>query len=193
MATTTQEIQILIDGCLKNDRQSQRALYEQYAPAMLGVCMRYCNSREKAEDVMIEGFVDVFKNLSSFRNECSLQSWIHSIMVHKAISDYRSQKKHLLNESLDDDTVQIQAPSSSGEDILTKMEAKQILETVAQMPEDWRVIFNLRLVEEYSFKEIAEQLGRNENTVRVYFQRARNWLIERTKIKNQNNLTTTDY
>ena len=62
---------------------------------------------------------------------------------------------------------------------VSRLEAKQVLEMVAQMPEDLRVIFNLRLVEEFSFKEIAEELDKNENTVRVYYQRARQWLINR--------------
>lgn len=179
MAATEQEIQELIDGCLNNNRNAQRKLYEMFAPAMLGVCMRYVGSREKAEDVMMDGFMGVFKNLSSYRKESSLESWIRSIMVKTAISYFRAEKRHLMSDSLDDKE-DFQLPVSEREEsIVTRLEAKQVLEIVGKMPEDLRVIFNLRLVEEYSFKEIAEELGKNENTVRVYYQRARKWLIDR--------------
>lgn len=179
MAATEQEIQELIDGCLKNNRDAQRKLYEMFAPTMLGVCMRYVGSKEKAEDVMMDGFMGVFKNLASYRKESSLESWIRSIMVKTAISHFRAEKRHLMNDSLDDKE-DFQLPASEqGESIVTRLEAKQVLEIVEQMPEDLRVIFNLRLVEEFSFKEIAEELEKNENTVRVYYQRARKWLIDR--------------
>lgn len=179
MATTIQEIEELIAGCQNNNRDAQRRLYEKFAPTMLGVCMRYANSKEEAEDVMMDGFMGVFKNISTYRGESSLDSWIRSIMVKTAISHFRAEKKHLMNDSLDDKEDSLMPISEREESIFTRLEAKQVLEIVAKMPEDLRVIFNLRLVEEYSFKEIAEELEKNENTVRVYYQRARKWLIDR--------------
>lgn len=176
MATTIQEIEELIAGCQNNNRDAQRRLYEKFAPTMLGVCMRYANSKEEAEDVMMDGFMGVFKNISTYRGESSLDSWIRSIMVKTAISHFRAEKKHLMNDSLDDKEDSLMPISEREESIFTRLEAKQVLEIVAKMPEDLRVIFNLRLVEEYSFKEIAEELEKNENTVRVYYQRARQWI-----------------
>lgn len=179
MATSIQEIEELIAGCRNNDRKAQRKLYDTFSPAMFGVCLRYANSREKAEDVMMDGFMGVFKNIDQYRGDCSLESWIRSIMVKTAISHYRSERKHLMNDSLDEKE-DFQMPASDrDESIITRLEAKQILEIVEQMPEDLRVIFNLRLVEGLSFKEIADELNKNENTVRVYYQRARQWLISR--------------
>lgn len=179
MATTIQEIEELIAGCQNNNRDAQRRLYEKFASTMLGVCMRYAKSKEEAEDVMMDGFMGVFKNISTYRGESSLDSWIRSIMVKTAISHFRAEKKHLMNDSLDDKEDSLMPISEREESIVTRLEAKQVLEIVAKMPEDLRVIFNLRLVEEYSFKEIAEELEKNENTVRVYYQRARKWLIDR--------------
>lgn len=142
---------------------------------MMGVCMRYAGSREKAEDVLMDGFMKVFQNLSTFKGESSLDSWIRSIMVKTAISHFRTEKKHLQQEELDDNEV---AAVANGQEasIITKLEAKQVMGMVAQMPDDLRVIFNMRLVEDYSFSDIAQALGRNENTVRVYYQRARQWI-----------------
>lgn len=176
----TEEIEKLIDGCLKNDRNAQHQLFNTFAPIMLGVCSRYATTKEEAEDVMIEGFVTVFKDLSSFRHDSSLQSWIRGIMVKTAINIFRAHKKFLLHDDIET-TNESMVANTQGEDVLTKLEAQQVLSIVRQMPEDWRIIFNLRIVEDFSFKEIAEQLGRNENTVRVYFQRARTWLLKKVQ------------
>ena len=83
----------LIKGCLANDRNSQRILYNKYAPKMLAVCMRYSTSKDEAEDVMIEGFMKVFTSLESFAYKSSLEVWIRSIMTHCAINSYRKNQK----------------------------------------------------------------------------------------------------
>jgi len=183
VATTIQEIQELIDGCLKNNREAQRRLYEKYAPAMMGVCMRYSGTREKAEDVLMDGFTKVFQNLSSFKGDSSLDSWIRAIMVKTAISHFRAEKKHLQQDDLDDNEAAAAVNSGQESSIITKLEAKQVMEMVAQMPDDLRVIFNMRLVEDYSFRDIAQALDRNENTVRVYYQRARQWIQNQVKTR----------
>lgn len=169
----------VIDGCLKNDRNAQHKLYEKYASTMLGICLRYAHSKEEAEDVMMEGFMTVFTKLNTFRGESSLETWIRHIMINTAINHYRSNKKYLLNDSIEDQQENTLTGPIDGEDIQTKLEAKQILEIIEKMPDDFKIIFNLRAIEEYSFKEIGEQLNKKENTVRVYFQRARFWLQNR--------------
>ena len=169
----------LVAGCLKNDRKAQRDLYNLFAPSMLGVCSRYTRTKEEAEDIMIEGFLRVFQKIGSYRHECSLSSWIQSIMVNVSIDHYRVNLKHLKDETIEEETLLVQGVHDSDEQILTKLEAKQVLGILAQMPEEYRIIFNLRVMEEHSFKEIAQELDRNENTVRVYFQRGRTWLQTR--------------
>jgi len=173
-----QDIDKIIKGCLQNDRRSQHQLYEAFASTMLGTCMRYAQSKQEAEDIMIEGFVNVFKKLDTFRHECSLESWIRTIMINAALDAYRANKKHLFDQSIDESMTT--APSDGAhEHIVSKLEVKQILEIMTEMPEEQRIIFNLFAIEGYPYKEIAEMLGRNENTVRVYFQRARTWLQKR--------------
>lgn len=177
-----QDIDEIVSGCLQNDRKSQHRLYEAFASSMLGLCMRYTRSKQEAEDIMIEGFVHVFKKLRTFRQECSLESWIRTIMINAALDAYRSNKKHLLDISIEESTTA--APSNaSHENIVTRLEVKQILELMDEMPEDQRIIFNLFAIEGYPFKDIAQMLDRNENTVRVYFQRARLWLQKRIQVE----------
>lgn len=169
----------LVAGCLKNDRKSQRDLYNLFAPTMLGVCCRYTRTKEEAEDVMIDGFLRVFQKIENYRHECSLSAWIYAIMVNVSIDHYRANLKHLKDETFEEEAAPVQSSHNSGEQILTNLEAKQVLSIMKQMPEEYRIIFNLRVMEEFSFKEIAKKLERNENTIRVYFQRGRAWLQTR--------------
>ncbi|WP_311181738.1 RNA polymerase sigma factor [Hymenobacter volaticus] len=79
----------LIDGCLAGSRLMQKHLYERFAGRMMAVCLRYAQTTFEAEDVLQEGFVTVFRNLSSFRRECPLEFWIRRIMVNAALRQHR--------------------------------------------------------------------------------------------------------
>lgn len=165
----------LIDGCLRNDRKCQQELYDIFAPKMLAVCMRYANTRHEAEDIMIEGFIQVFSHLDKFLGESSLEFWIRQIMVNKAISNFRSNNKRYGYDIIDE-TVEIADESTRIESGLT---GKEILQIMQQMPEMQKLVFNLRVFEEYSFKEIGEEINIPENTARVYFLRAKKWISEK--------------
>ena len=79
----------LINGCVNNDTLCQRVLFERFAGKMLVVCMRYSNSRMAAEDILQEGFIKVFKAISSFRFQGSFEGWVRRIIVNTALSNYR--------------------------------------------------------------------------------------------------------
>src|ERR1700751_6058293 len=97
MQLTEQEI---ITGCINGDRTCQRKLYDRFSSKMLGVCMRYAKDRAEAEDMLQEGFVKVFINISRFKNEGSFEGWVRRIMVFTAINmfKYRARK---FQENLD--------------------------------------------------------------------------------------------
>lgn len=148
-------------------------MYERYAPKMFVVCRRFANTVEEAEDMMMEGFMKVFKNLDRFRGESQFETWMHSVMVNTAISHFRTVKR-FRNELLGDMTEDVQFVEE--ERITTELEAKQVLTLLEQMPETMRMVFNLKAVEGYSFSEISRQLGKNEGALRICYMRARNWL-----------------
>jgi RNA polymerase sigma factor (sigma-70 family) len=185
VAATEQDITELINGCLRNDRQAQHRLYDMFAPSMFGVCLRYCISHEEAEDAMMEGFMCVFQQLKEYRNEGSLKNWIRAIMVKKAIDSFRKNRNILKTDCIDAVPEPIAEGYASETAIITRLEGKEILALIRQLPEEWSIIFNLRSIEGYSFKEIATMLERNENTVRVYYQRARARLMEEIKTREQ--------
>ena len=81
---TLQE-QELIQACKKGDRKAQNAFYDHYKVKMFGVCMRYASNREEAEDMLLEGFFRVFKDLHQFRNQCPVEAWIRKVMINSAL------------------------------------------------------------------------------------------------------------
>lgn len=167
----------LVEACLRNDPSAQKRLYEYHSPKLLGLCMRYTESREEAEDVLIEGFVKVFAHLGDFRFDCSLDSWMKKIMLNTAISHFRQHSKHYNQLSLDD--LPEMELKQSQEQPSDQLYEKELLELVQQMPEILRVVFNLFVVEGYSHKEIGEMLEIQESSSRSCLTRARNWLKER--------------
>lgn len=167
----------LLEGCLKNDRVSQRKLYEKYASKMLVVCMRYAKTKEDAEDVLIEGFVKVFSGLDKFKQESSLETWIHSIMVNTSISYFRKNNKHYQIGSIDENHIDI--PNSNDLDGLDHLTGKDLLNILQQMPEHLKCVFNLVAFEGYDYESISQELGINIGTARSRMSKGKTWLQEK--------------
>jgi RNA polymerase sigma-70 factor, ECF subfamily len=155
----------LIQACIDGDRYSQSTLYEQFATKMFGVCMRYAKNREEAEEIMQEGFVQVFKSLPNFKFAGSFEGWIRKIMVYCAIQHYRTKPKMHLIVELDN----VQAEDVGNEEIMTYLHKKELLKMVQALPPAYRMIFNLYVFEGMKHKEIAEHLGIAEGTSKSNF------------------------
>jgi len=166
----------LVEKCLSNDRVAQRQLYDKYSSLMMGVCMRYANSEEEGEDILIEGFTNIFSHLQEFRFDSSLVTWMKRVMLNAAISHFRKNHKHHNQFSLEDMPTDLRPENELPSD---KVQVKDLLALVQRMPENYRVVFNLAVVEDYSHKEISEMLEIQESTSRSMLTRARNWLKER--------------
>ncbi|MCX6187972.1 MAG: sigma-70 family RNA polymerase sigma factor [Bacteroidetes bacterium] len=161
----------MIKGCIDGDRTCQKALYIQNASKMLAVCMRYSKDRAEAEDMLQEGFLKVFQGISRFKGEGSFEGWIRRIMVFTAINMYKHRSRKF-QEDLDRENYD--APFDA--EIVDKISAKEILAFVQQMPEGYRVIFNLYAVEGYTHKQISDELGIAIGTSKSQYSRARHWM-----------------
>lgn len=161
----------LINGCIREDKASQYALYQQYAGKMLAVCKRYARTDLEAEDILQEGLIKVFDNISKFRGNGSFEGWIRRIMVNTALKMYRknSFKNEVIGIAEDYDQV-------SDSTVMAKMSRDELLKMVQGLPEGYRVVFNLYAIEGFSHAEIAETLGVNEGTSRSQLAKARKWL-----------------
>lgn len=154
----------LIQSCIEGDRHSQSTLYKQFSPKMFGVCMRYAKNREEAEEIMQEGFVQVFKSLPSYKFVGSFEGWIRKIMVFCAIQQYRSQPK-MYTVCMDNS----QFEALSNEDVIAGLTTKELLNMVQSLPPGYRLIFNLYVFEGMKHREIAQELGISEGTSKSNF------------------------
>lgn len=168
-----QDDRALVQACLEGRREAQKALYERFAPRMLGLCVRYVGNRADAEEVMQEGFISVFLHLHQFRFAGPLESWIRKIMVRAAVNYIRRRRWISLEDRKEEsEGMGICTAQSAGEE-------RELIQLILQMPKGYRTIFNLHVVEGYAHREIAALLGIDEGTSRSQFARARAWLQAR--------------
>lgn len=164
--------QELIRLCLSNDAKAQEDFYRRFAPKMYGVCMRFAKSQMEADDYLQEGFIKVFTNLKSFRQEGSLEGWIRRTIVNTAINLIKKNSKFLKDIELDKADYLPQEEASA----LDTLSADELLKLINELPTGYRMVFNLNVIEGYTHKEIAGLLGISENTSKSQLSRARNTL-----------------
>jgi RNA polymerase sigma-70 factor (ECF subfamily) len=170
-----EKLKDIVKGCLKNDRQMQSELYKMFAPKMYGLCLRYSANIHDAQDLLQEGFVKVYDNLENFKWKGSLEGWMKRIFVNLALDKYRS-KVSLLSI---DDVAENQEPSDNELNALDSISEKEILELIRQLPDQYRMVFNLYVIEGYSHKELGEMLKIRESTSRSNLARAKMILKEK--------------
>ncbi|MES2329101.1 MAG: sigma-70 family RNA polymerase sigma factor [Bacteroidota bacterium] len=166
----------LVKDCLKNNGVAQKQLYELFSESMLGVCYRYTKSMNDAEEVLQQGFIKVFRNLHQYKMAGDLGAWIRRIMVNTAINYLKRKPRYQLDLGFEDSQLH---PVTTAEPEI-KLNMKDLLNLVRQLPPGYQTIFNLYAVEGYSHGEIGKILGINEGTSRSQYARARalliNWL-----------------
>ena len=168
----------LIKKSAAGNREAQRRLYEKYAPKMLGVCRRYIKDLQFAEDVMVTGFVKVFKNLENFRHEGSFEGWIRQIMVRQSISHLRKNQFVVYDE-----TVLEKAHPQSANDAFN-WNTEHIQSVIDALPDGYRTVFVLYAIEGYKHQEIALMLDITVSTSKSQVFKARRLLKQRLKKQN---------
>jgi RNA polymerase sigma-70 factor (ECF subfamily) len=167
------EIDTIIAGCLKEKRSSQQMLYKHFAGLMYGICLRYTGNRADAEDVLQDGFVKIFMNISRFRNDGSFEGWMKRIMVNTALGFLRQKNK---NQFISQEK---EIPDLVDEiEIEPDIHARELMEIIRSLPEGSRMVFNLYAIEEYTHKEIGELLGISEGTSKSQLSRARKLIAQ---------------
>ena len=154
----------------------QEELYRRFSPRMYGVCLRYAGNAEEAEDILQEGFIKVYKKLSSFRSEGSFEGWIRRIFVNTAIEHFRRKKYLQPVTEKEESTIEGNYLS-----ILDDLAERDILELVRQLSPGYRTVFNMYVVEGYTHKEIGEIMGISEGTSKSQLSRAKVILQEMVK------------
>lgn len=143
----------------EQDRVAQKWLYERYSPLMFGVCRRYLSSREDAEEALVSGFFKVFSQIESYAGAGSFEGWIRRIMVNECLMMIR--KFQPLTFPGDEAHISDHPDSFN---IESDISAREILELLEQLPNGYRTVFNLYVLEGFKHIEIAEALGISVNT-----------------------------
>lgn len=159
----------LINGCKIGDKKAQRTLYDKYAAKMLGVCIRYFRDIDEAEDALQEGFIKIFNNIDKFRNEGSFEGWIRRIMVNTSLNYYKSNLKHYYGTDYDEVEEIVEDEKLK----FDNLSVEYLLKIIQDLPEGYRLVFNLYEIEGYSHKEIAEMLGISVNTSKSQLMKAK--------------------
>ena len=164
----------LVEGCQREDRRCQEALYARFARRMYAVCLRYARHQLEAQDLMQDGFIRVFDKLDTFRLQGSLEGWVRRIMVTTCINTYRRkafQNEKFGLENLPEEPVAPMAVENLGE--------AELLKLVEALPDGYRLVFNLFAIEGFDHAEIASMLGCGESTSRSQLAKARRMLQQR--------------
>jgi RNA polymerase sigma-70 factor (ECF subfamily) len=168
----------LIRKATAGNRTAQKAIYERFSPKMLSVCRQYVKDVHFAEDVMVSGFVKVFKNLNAFENRGSFEGWIRRIMVRESISYLRKSQFVVY----DDEVFEASAIQHVIE--TSVLDVEHIQQLIDSLPEGYKMVFVLYAIEGYKHHEIAKMLGISEGTSKSQLFKARKMLQENLKLKN---------
>ncbi len=170
----------LVKDCIRGKSRALELLYNKYSANMLGVCMRYCSNKAEAEDILQEGFIKVFSNIGKYKKlkTSSLGGWIRRIMVNTALNYHRDNFKNKYHTDIDDieETLVMDDDSDLIDTNENKVSEKDIMGIIQNLPDGYRIVFNLYIFEEYSHKEIASHLDISVNTSKSQLSKARTYI-----------------
>jgi len=166
----------LVVECKNGNKKAHYELYKLYSKAMLNTAFRIVDNLDEAQDVLQEAFLDAFSRIGDFRQETTFGLWLKQIVVHRAINLLRKRKMDLVG--IEDEQIEDLADNDFYDDEDLQYKVAQIKEAIRVLPEGYRVVLSLYLLEGYDHEEIGQVLKINENTSRTQFLRAKRKLIE---------------
>ncbi len=169
----TSELQELIDGCIRNDRNAQEKIYKLFYPKMMSLVRRYIDREMQAEEVLNNGFLRAFQKVEQYTFKGSFEGWLRKIVFH-AVSDYVKQ-----NVQYNDKVVLIEKDQFVQKDHADRLYYDQLLQLVEALPASTRAVFNMYVMEGYSHKEIGKILSISEGTSKWHLSEGRRVLKER--------------
>jgi RNA polymerase sigma factor (sigma-70 family) len=165
----------LIERCKQGDTLSFKKLYELYSKAMFNTSFRILNSVVEAEDVLQEAFMDAYRHIQRFENRSSFGAWLKQIVVNKSINVLRKKKMDLVDI---EKTALTEMPEDSGIDEREiQMRVLEVRKAIQQLPDGYRTVLSLYLLEGYDHEEIAQILNVAESTTRTQYIRAKQKLL----------------
>jgi RNA polymerase sigma-70 factor (ECF subfamily) len=162
----------LIKACIENNSRAQKTLFESYSPKLMGVCLRYAHDRDEAQDMLQDGFIKIFQKLNAYSGTGSFGGWLHRTVVNTCLDTLRKNSKFKYSVEIEKAEYLVNVDETA----ITQIRTKELLKLIQNLPEGYRVVFNMFAIEGYGHKEIAEKLGISENTSKSQYRKARLWL-----------------
>ena len=178
----------IVQGCAKADRESQKTFYKMYYGFSMAICMRYCNTKDDAMEVVNDGFMKIYRELYNFKPaydnyETSLRGWMKSIMVNTAIDHFRKNNKKNFLVDIKDDHLETIDPQETS---INKLSYKEIIDIVQRLSPGYRTVFNLYVIDGYKHEEIAKQLNITVGTSKSNLAKAKMNIQKMLKETEQN-------
>ncbi len=164
----------LIEGCIREERACQEELFRRYAGKLLSICRRYARHEMEAEDLLQDTLIRIFDHLDKFEYKGSFEGWMRRIAVNTALKN--CNRIGFRKESIGIDAGQDQVVDPEA---VSHLSEEELLHLIRELPEGYRLVFNLYAIEGYSHKEIAEMLDIKEGTSRSQLVKARKMLQDK--------------
>lgn len=186
---TAHDLEMHIKRCGLNNRDSQKEIYRSFYSYAMAVCVRYADNRDDAIEILNDGFLKVFKQVGNYKipypdSIGSFKAWLRRIMTNTAIDHFRRNKKYRYNKEPDNSAIELVA---GGEDVFDRISYTEIINSIQQLTPGYRAIFNLFIIEGYTYEEIAQQLGISIGASKSSMYKARrqlqNLLLQKNKIR----------
>ncbi|MFA6806814.1 MAG: sigma-70 family RNA polymerase sigma factor [Bacteroidales bacterium] len=153
----------IIEGCKKGNPKAQKALYDMFSQKLFGVCLRYCRCREDAQDVFQDSFVKVFNSMDKYKPFGSFEAWLRKIFINQALNFYRYDKSF---SHISTDDIDIPSEVINNDSFYDEFSSKMILDSIQELPNRQRIIFNMIEIEGNSYDEVASFLEVSKECVR---------------------------
>ncbi|WP_019947495.1 RNA polymerase sigma factor [Hymenobacter aerophilus] len=167
----------LVERCRLGDRRAQAEIYKRYSKAMFNASLRITGDYAEAEDVLQEAFLSAFRELHSYKGDSSFGSWLKRIVINKSINCLRNRRLSLVPLGEQHDGA-AEAPDQGPDPEITSWRADVVRRCVQELPDGYRVVLTLYLLEGYDHAEIAGILNISESTSKSQYSRARKKLLE---------------
>jgi len=173
--------QKIIRQCKKGDAKAQEYIYNEYSSVLYSICLRYMKNRTKADDVLQDAFVIIFTKIKQYKNKGSFEGWVKRITVNTALMQLRKDKKDGFTEFVENlkkeekkESLELDINNKKSVIENAKFSQTEIFETIQELPEGFRTVFNLYVIDELKHKEIAKELNISVGTSKSQLMRARN-------------------
>jgi RNA polymerase sigma-70 factor (ECF subfamily) len=169
----------LIQQCAKNERKAQEELYRLFAGKLFALCLKYSRNKTEAEDNLQDGFITIFNKIKQFKHKGSFEGWMKRIVINTALQKYREKNVlNLVHEEYIRDEAEVEIEEE-------EMSLDYLLGLVQSLPNQYRLVFNMYVLDGYSHREVSEELGISEGTSKSNLSRARAILKKKIELDQQ--------